>query len=382
MTWNRDFPLVIRAIPLKEQNMSDLNVKQYVFRKGAAKRIPVSGTFELTSRCNFRCKMCYIQMTPEEQKNVGCELTTQEWLDLAQKAVDNGMIYLLLTGGEPLLRPDFTELYTRLVQMGLVVSVNTNGALITPRIAECFRQFPPERVNVTLYGASACRYAGVCGNESGYAQTMQGLRLLKQAGIRITLNTTFIRENLPDMETLVTFAKQENIPIRTAAYLFPPVRNGHTELEEYMSAEEMGRAAAVFDHMTLTAEQKRKRLAYIDGCLSAEPDEDQSMECKPASCMAGRGAFWISWDGVMYPCGMLSDEGTSIRAYDFSEAWSKTVNAAQKLCLPAECSVCRYRKLCPSCAAVSACVNRQQGTLVPDMCIRTQAYIQTFRDLN
>ena len=81
--------------------MAKPSIKQHIFRTGAARRIPVSGTFELTPRCNFHCKMCYVQMTPEEEQAVGCELTTQEWLDIAQKAVNGGMIYLLLTGGEP-----------------------------------------------------------------------------------------------------------------------------------------------------------------------------------------------------------------------------------------------------------------------------------------
>lgn len=361
--------------------MEKPSIKQHIFRTGAARKIPVSGTFELTSRCNFRCKMCYVQMTQEEQQMVGCELTTQEWLDLAQAAVDKGMIYLLLTGGEPLLRPDFIELYTNLVQMGLVVSVNTNGSLISPQIAECFRQFPPEKVNVTLYGFSPCRYAKVCGNESGYSQVLQGLRLLKQAGVRVNLNTTFIRDNLPDMEAMVAFAKQENIPIRTAAYVFPPVRNGHVAYDGNMTAEEMGRACAAFDCMTLNAEQKQKRIDVIDGCLSAEVDTNIIPECEPAACMAGRGAFWISWDGIMYPCGMIADEGANVRNYDFSEAWNSVLESSKKLCIPKECSVCKYRRLCPSCAAVSQCINQEQGKLVPDLCVRTQAYVEEFRRL-
>lgn len=361
--------------------MAKPSIKQHVFRIGAARRIPVSGTFELTSRCNFRCKMCYVQMSPEEQQSIGYELTTQEWLDIAQQAVDRGMIYLLLTGGEPLLRPDFLELYEKLVQMGLAVSVNTNGSLITPQIAESFRQFPPEQVNVTLYGSSPCRYACVCGNGSGYSQAIRGLNLLKQAGIRVNLNTTFIRENLPDMEALVAFAKQEDIPIRTAAYIFPPVRNGHVEYDGNITAEEMGRVCATFDCMTLSPEQKQKRLDTIDGFLSAERDTDLIPECKPASCMAGRGAFWISWDGIMYSCGMLSHEGVSVKAFDFAEAWNRTVESAKNLFIPEECSACKYRKLCPSCAAVSQCINREQGKLVPELCARTQAYVEEFKKI-
>lgn len=362
--------------------MAEMDIKQYVFRKGAAKRIPVSGTFELTSRCNFRCKMCYVQMTPEEQQAIGRELTTDQWLDIAQKAVENGMIYLLLTGGEPLLRPDFIELYTKLIRMGLVLTINTNGSLITPQIAECFRKFPPERVNVTLYGASSCSYADVCGNGSGYGKTLQGLRLLKQAGVPITLNTTFIRDNLPDMEALVRFAKEENIPIRTAAYLFPPVRNGHTEQNGILLPEEMGRAAAAFDHMTLTMEQKQKRLDYIRGCLSREIDEVQCAECDPASCMAGRGAFWISWDGMMYPCGMLSGVSANVLREGFQAAWDEIVNAMKAMKLPAECTNCRYKKICPSCAAVFSCVSHAANVLSPEICARTKAYAEAFANMD
>lgn len=360
--------------------MSQIDVKQFVFRKGGSKGIPVSGTFELTSRCNFRCKMCYVQMTPEEQQAFGRELTTQQWLDIARQAVDQGMIYLLITGGEPLLRPDFVQIYTACVQMGVVVSVNTNGSLLTPEIVECFRNHPPERVNVTLYGASPCRYASVCGNEGGYEKSLRGISMLKEAGIRISLNTTFIQENRPDMQALVAFAKEENIPIRTAAYLFPPVRNGREEPHDNLSAEEMGILGARFDHMTMDDTQRQKRLKAIDHCLSQNV-ADKQPQSRQASCMAGRGAFWVSWNGNMYSCGMLSHEGTSLLEADFPEAWRRTRETVKTLCLPAECSVCQYSKLCPSCAAISQCVHGRQGKLVPYLCRRTKAYVQEFRDL-
>ena len=120
--------------------MAAPTIKQFVYRRGAQKRIPVSGTFELTPRCNLSCKMCYVRMSAEEQRQRGVELTTEEWLSIAREAVKEGMIYLLLTGGEPLLRPDFTEIYRGIIQMGVVISVNTNATLVTPEIVECFKQ--------------------------------------------------------------------------------------------------------------------------------------------------------------------------------------------------------------------------------------------------
>ena len=130
--------------------MAAPTIKQFVYRAGARKRIPVSGTFELTPRCNLSCKMCYIHMSAEEQRQRGNELTTEEWLHIARQAVKAGMIYLLLTGGEPMLRPDFVDIYREIIKMGVVISVNTNATLVTPEIVECFKQHPPECVHGTL----------------------------------------------------------------------------------------------------------------------------------------------------------------------------------------------------------------------------------------
>ena len=89
------------------------SIKEYVFRRGTIEHIPVSGTFELTPRCNLNCKMCYIHMSEKEQCAAGKELTTKQWIDIGEQAVSQGMVYLLLTGGEPLIRPDFSEIYIR-----------------------------------------------------------------------------------------------------------------------------------------------------------------------------------------------------------------------------------------------------------------------------
>jgi len=357
--------------------MSDLAVKEFVFRKGASKRIPVSGTFELTSRCNFRCKMCYIHMSKDEQEKIGKELTTQEWITLGREAVDAGMIYLLLTGGEPLLRPDFLELYTALIRMGLLITVNTNASLITPQVVECFRKHRPERVNVTLYGMSDDTYGCLCGNARGFEDALRGIRMLKQAGIMVNLNSTFTTCNLKDMEAIVNFAKEENIPIRMSGYIFPPVRNGKEEENVNLTAEEMGRACADFDWMTMNEEQRKRRKTAIQNCLNEEATADLP-ESKAAACLAGKGAFWISWDGKMYPCGMLSDFSQDVRPGGFADAWKKTVERTAQIYLPAECSTCKYRKLCPSCAAVTQCANKKTDVVDRNLCVRTKAYIDVF----
>lgn len=357
--------------------MADASVKDYVFRKGAAKRIPVSGTFELTSRCNLNCKMCYIHRRENDWEAIKQELSTEEWIGIGEKAVSEGMIYLLLTGGEPTLRRDFTELYRNLIKMGLIISVNTNGTAITDEILKAFLCHTPEKVNITLYGFSDETYGSLCGSENVFNRVINNIRMLKKAGVNVIITTTFTRYNIGDMNRIIEFAKSEKIPVRMSAYLFPPVRGGYGEKEVFLTAEMLGKASAYFDIMTMDDKQKDKRREYINKCLAHETVGEMP-ESKISSCMAGRGAFWITWDGMMYPCGMLPDYACDVRKLGFHDAWKGTCESVNKLILPKECSVCQYKPLCPTCAALTKSVNHATDEVVSDMCVRTKNYVETF----
>lgn len=93
-------------------------LSSYLHAKACRAGTPLSGNFELTARCNFNCRMCYVHLTPEEQRRRGRELTADEWLAIAETARSRGMLFLLLTGGEPLIRPDFRYILTELKKWG------------------------------------------------------------------------------------------------------------------------------------------------------------------------------------------------------------------------------------------------------------------------
>ena len=127
---------------------------EYLHAKAAQQGVPLSGTFELTPCCNMACKMCYVRMTKAEQEALSPLRTSQEWIELGRNAKEKGMLYLLLTGGEPFLRQDFREIFQSLHHMGLILSINSNGTLINEETVEWLKQTPPSRINITLYGAS------------------------------------------------------------------------------------------------------------------------------------------------------------------------------------------------------------------------------------
>jgi len=123
------------------------------------KRIPLGGAFELLPLCNMDCRMCFLRLSPGEMEQQGRMRSAREWLELAGQARDAGLLFLLLTGGEPFLHPEFQTLYEGLCELGLIITINTNGTLITKEYADLLHRHKPRRVNVTLYGSSDQVYA-------------------------------------------------------------------------------------------------------------------------------------------------------------------------------------------------------------------------------
>ena len=151
-------------------------ISDYLYRKASIKKIPLNGTFELSPVCNFSCKMCYIRKTAAQLKQEGKSLIPwQKWLNLAGECREAGMLYLLLTGGEPFLYPGFRELYRELHKMGFLISINTNGTLIDDEVIAWLKEAAPHRVNITLYGTSRETYERICENGNGYDRAVDAI---------------------------------------------------------------------------------------------------------------------------------------------------------------------------------------------------------------
>lgn len=188
-----------------EFSSTEPRLSSYLHARACRSGTPLAGNFELTARCNFNCKMCYVHLTAEEQQRRGRELTADEWLAIAQEARSRGMLFLLLTGGEPLIRKDFRYLLTELKKMGLLVSVNSNGSLIDRDWLDFFRHEPPFRFNITLYGASDAAYERLCGRPM-FARVTENIRALRELGVGVKLNVSMTPYNVADMAEIYRIA--------------------------------------------------------------------------------------------------------------------------------------------------------------------------------
>lgn len=342
-----------------------------LFAKADSASFPLSGAFELTSRCPLDCKMCYIHKKANDCEAIGREKDAQWWLNLAKQASKAGMLLLLLTGGEPLLRKDFDEIYLGVRQLGMIVSVNTNALLIDDERVRFFAEHPPQRLNISLYGASEATYRNLCGNGAAYEKVRSAIVKLVEAGISVKLNLTVTEYNRKDVAQIYDFAKQYNLPIQTVTYMFPPLRAG-------------GSASRLSATEAAQAKLECMRCKYGDNMLTSFLSAQSSAlpqskigECGDSCgeripCRAGLSTFWVTWDGCVSPCGMMNKP--FFKADDFPSAWAQLQEARQDIILPPKCRGCDLRAYCDVCAAVTLA---ETGSFsgVPDyVCEKAAAY--------
>lgn len=338
-------------------------------RRAAAQRQPVNGTFELTERCNLACRMCYVCQAPGDAARRAQELSAAAWLALARLAVDNGMVFLLLTGGEVFLRPDFFELYTPLTRLGLILTLFTNGTLITEALAARLAEAPPSRTEITLYGATAATYEAVTGVPGSYARCCAGIEALVKHRVPLGLKSTLTRRNVGELEAMRQMAHHWGLPF-SAAWLLSKRRDGaRSEVEDCrMSAAEC---------VALEATDRASATEWPEAALREwSLGNDHNFYCA-----AGRAAFVVNPLGEMNACIDLPWPAARPLEIGFRAAWEQVqrfVDSAPPLA--PLCLACDARTYCPRCPAWS---QLETGTLtepVPYLCEiargRKERYVQ------
>ena len=331
----------------------------YLFDKASRALLPLSGTFELSPVCNFSCRMCYVRKTQAEvAAGPRPMLTKDQWLAIARQARDQGMLYLLLTGGEPLLWPDFWPLYEELVRMGFLVSINTNGSLIDGAAVERFTKLPPTRINITLYGASDETYERLCRAKGVFSKVDAAITGLKAAGIPVKLNGSLTPQNIGDLDACAAYARDRGLIYEPVTYMFPPLRRDPTQVgrnERFTPAEAAYYNARAY-RLLYGDELYRKRMqAIADGAIPPPGLDESCVDPVDGKirCRAGKAAFWITWDGWMTPCGMMPRPGVETVGRPFADAWRELTEVSQALTLSGVCTKCPNQRLCHCCAAMA-----------------------------
>lgn len=315
------------------------------------RNIPLSGSVELLPLCNLDCRMCYVRLSRAEMEARGQMLTAAQWLELGRQMVRAGTLFLLLTGGEPLLHPDFDGIFAGLKRMGLVLTVNTNGTLMDEARADFFARNKPRRINITLYGASNGTYEKLCRCPDGYDRVVRAVGLLRERGVDVKLSATITPENVGDLPGMLDTARGLNVPIHTETYIMPAAREraggfdpgSRLEPEQAAAARICGLRAGLGEEMF--RQYRRQTLERIDRFLPGQP------EPTGPGCYAGSCSFAVNWQGMLRPCVVTTEPEAAAFELGFEEAWRQVSHRFRESRCCADCSACRLRPVCRVCAA-------------------------------
>ena len=326
-------------------------------RKSIEEGIPLAGQFEISPICNFHCGMCYVRQSKSQTAGAGGLQPPEFWIDLAGQAAKEGMLSILLTGGEPFLYPDFRRLYETLYDMGFKMSVNSNGSLITKEDAAWLAARPPEKVSITLYGASNATYERFCGDPNGFDKVCRGVQALADHKIRIRFNCTLGTVNAEDLPDMIAFARGYRRSVRLTPYMTPPVRRTGIpgDFGERFTARDAG-YYTVYNEYLQNKPEDFLRLA-AKGMLFTEltPAALAAAEAGPPGhmqCMSGRCSCWVDWQGNLSGCGMVMQPAISLKQMSFVEAWERLKAWTKAYETAPACANCANRANCPSCLAM------------------------------
>lgn len=332
------------------------SIKDRLIEKAARAQLPIMSAFELLPVCNLNCKMCYVRKSMKDVREEGGLKSASWWLNVAQEAAACGLLYPLLTGGEPFLHPEFTEILEGMLKMGLQVSINSNGTMIDKEWAEFLHKNCPTRINITLYGASEETYRNLCGDGKAFYKVQQAVELLKEYKIPIKFNASITPDNVQDLEKMISYAKEQEIPIQAATYMFPPVRRDSSMIgkNERLSPEEAAKARVMADYLQTDPNWFLAQAARFQKFVPLEqrPWEQGEPYEKGMRCRAGLCSLWVDWQGNFTNCGMYGSVKTSLEGKTFKDAWDEVVKQTAEIRYSPDCLSCPNEPLCHPCIAM------------------------------
>lgn len=318
--------------------------------RASEQRMPINGSIELLPLCNMNCEMCYVRLSREEMERQGRLRTAAEWLAVARQMKDAGTLFLLLTGGEPLIYPEFKQLYTALRALGFLITINTNGTLIDEDWAAFFGQHKPRRVNITLYGADEQAYASLCHYPGGFARVTRGVRLLREQGVEVKLSVSLTPQNRDELDRLFAVGAELGVPVHVDTYMMPAERERSLPFDQQarLSPEEAARGRV---RAFLLAMGPQSFLEFAARHLMLTRQMPPPELPNKMTCLAGSCSFTINWQGQMRPCVVMTSPAADVFALGFDAAWKQIRAEADGIVLSETCAACPLRALCRTCAA-------------------------------
>lgn len=291
--------------------------------------------------------MCYVHLSQTSLGKYGRELTASEWIRLGEQAVDAGTLDLTITGGEPLVRSDFPEIYTAFTEMGFQIHLQTNLSLLDGALMDLIAERPPMQIKSTLYGASDETYEKVCGVKNGLKQVRRGIENVLHAKIPLVLVSTVISENQEDLEAMYRMAAGYGIRMRHTNNVMNSRRNENqkTILSSRILFEDLSEKERSAVHL----KPHQRVRTPLDICGNYK-----------------NGGYWILWNGHLSLCAHMDMKYRPLEKNQNGEetiekCFYQMMQDLERQYPQGCCEECSNSQYCMTCPAVLYAENTKLG---------------------
>lgn len=334
-------------------------------------RAPLSVSVELTERCNLNCQHCYINLPASDAAARAQELSTAEVKRLLDELSAAGSLWLLLTGGEVMLRRDFEEIYLYARNLGFVMTIYTNGTIVTPKRAAFLAQYPPFLIEITLYGATAPTYEALTRVPGSFRKCMQGLELLAAQNLPVRLKTVVITINQHEVMEMKAIAERFGWEFRYDAMITPRLNGDRGPTKLRLQPEEI---------VALEQLDIRRAEEWQEFCSTFLGNQVKGGE-KTFTCGAAYNSAHVDAYGMISPCMITRSRAIEWRNSDFDAVWNGYL-ADVRQTRNDEATACHSCEMSLACTNCPGWSTLERGTLenrpVEWLCDTTKARVGAF----
>jgi len=326
----------------------------------SGRRVPLSGTIELTNRCPLNCSHCYNNLPMDDIAARKRELSTQEYFDVLDQISETGCLWLCLSGGEIFARRDFFDIYEHAKKRGFIITLFTNGILIDERIADRLAELKPFSIEITLYGRTKETYEELTRIPGSWAKCMRGIDLLLERKLPLKLKTVAVSVNKHEVFAMKEFSESLGVEFKFDAMMNPRIDCSSSPLAVRLTPVEA---------VELDLRDAFRSDAWRAFAAKPTPAPPPGEAALIYDCGGGVNSWAIDPYGNLTICVLSHVDNFNLREYTFAEAWDFLQGPRSKRATrPTKCTSCGMKSVCGMCAAQGELENQDAESPVDFLC--------------
>jgi radical SAM protein with 4Fe4S-binding SPASM domain len=341
-----------------------------IHKRYFGKRAPVEVSLEITHRCPLKCLHCYNNLPMGDLNAATSELSLADYRKLIDEMAAAGVLWLLFTGGEVFARKDFLQIYQYAKEKGFLITIFTNGTLITPQVADFLAEWRPFAVEITLYGRTRETYEALTGHTGSFDRCMRGIELLLNRGVMLKLKTVPTRINAHEVYDMQRFAEELGVEFK-----FDPLVNPRTDCSQSPLAVRLSPEDVVnLEYQNPKRKADYRKLLETQLAKGPSPLTDQVYFCG-----GGMSSCAIDPYGNMSICVISHQDVHNVRELGFMHGWENFLKPVRdkKRTRLTKCNTCQIQSMCAMCPANGELENGDPESPVDFLCqvahLRTMA---------